>query len=165
MGDYVSMSRLAMEFKKESDRTSAEIRGAVSYLLSRHQTYRRLSFSSLCAWVDPAIDLGQIRVFYDQHGRRPVGYVTWAFLTSEVEMQWQSDPTFILHQSEWNEGDRLWFVDLVAQPSYCLDICRLIMLEMFPGQTVAYSLRRGSNGRMTRVRTWQRDHALTEILR
>lgn len=42
-----------------------------------------------------------------------MGFVSWAYLSAEIESRYVKDPSS-LDPSEWNSGDRLWFLDWVA---------------------------------------------------
>lgn len=86
-------------------------------------------------WLIPAIATKQIRIFCDRRGR-PVGYLTWAFLTEATEQRWLANPDGILHLSEWNEGTRLWLIDLVALPRFGPSIIGQIKTGMFQEHSI-----------------------------
>ena len=48
--------------------------------------------------------------FFDREGN-PVGYVVWAHLAPDSEKRLLTDPGFLLHPSEWNEGGKTWIID------------------------------------------------------
>ncbi|MBV7496937.1 toxin-activating lysine-acyltransferase [Pseudomonas sp. PDM24] len=65
---------------------------------------------ALYFWIAPAIDHQQIAFFFNRTAT-PIGYVTWAHLADDVEHRLITDPDFLLHPAEWNEGGRTWIID------------------------------------------------------
>lgn len=63
--------------------------------------------------IFPAIALNQIQFYFNDNGA-VVGYVVWAFLTPEVADRLSRCHDERLHISEWNEGEELWILDIVA---------------------------------------------------
>jgi cytolysin-activating lysine-acyltransferase len=137
-------------------REAAEVRGHVASLMTQHPEYREYPMACLTAWIETPIELDQIKVFFDPGTGVPIGYVTWAFLAPDVEHRWLNDPTATLHFSEWNEGDRLWIMDLVAPRGHAYDIARYMQRDMFPTHAQAQWLRRGPDGTVRRHRLWNR---------
>lgn len=84
---------------------------AVQVLLSTSRN--ALTLASVYAFVGPPAVLGQI-AFKRDHKSRPLGYVTWAFLTDEVIGQLGRDPLRRLDFPEWNEGVNLFIADIVS---------------------------------------------------
>lgn len=91
----------------------AELLGLAVYVISRRRCYLDYPIGSLVAWLLPPAQLGQLCIFRDRHSQ-VVGYMTWAFLTPETERTWLSESGGVWHISEWQEGVRLWIVDLVV---------------------------------------------------
>ena len=143
-------------------RDHAMMRGYVSYLMTRQPEYREYPLATISDWLELPIALGQIQVFFDPASNTPVGYVTWAWLSAEVEHRWLGEPSTLLHYSEWNEGDRLWIMDLVAPFGHVPDIARYLRRQGFPGHARAKSLRRDANGNVTKISAWGRAKAHTK---
>lgn len=61
-------------------------------------------------WLSPAIDHQQILFFFDSFDA-PVGYITWANLAPDSADRLLKDPNFLLHESEWDEGNLTWIID------------------------------------------------------
>lgn len=59
----------------------------------------------------PALRLGQALVSRGSDGRIN-GYMSWAFVGDDVASAYASGKRRLLHPSEWNEGLKLWIVDL-----------------------------------------------------
>jgi cytolysin-activating lysine-acyltransferase len=56
-----------------------------------------------------AVAHGQVYYFHDLY-KRVCGCALWALLSPEVEQRVLKSQSLILHESEWNEGDRFWVV-------------------------------------------------------
>lgn len=116
----------------DGDRFVKEIGYAAICMMGsrRYQAYR---FASMAAWTRQPIEQRQIRFFADQYNE-VAGYVTWAHLTAEVARKFLSEKNYILHPSEWNEGDLVWIMDICANQ---LDFRAMAadILEMFEGKT------------------------------
>jgi cytolysin-activating lysine-acyltransferase len=129
--------------------------GTAALLMLQCKRYAHYPVACLAAWIQPAILLRQIKFFFDYKGR-PIGYLTWAFLAPDVEEKWIADPRTLLHFSEWNEGDRLWIMDLVAPSGFARMIARYATENMFPEHTEARALRRRADGTVRCVNVWRR---------
>lgn len=73
----------------------------------------RLSVASAYAYLMPPVRLRQIDFAFSSQGR-PVGFVTWAYVTETVAAEIVADPSRLLALPEWNEGTIPWIVDVVA---------------------------------------------------
>lgn len=85
--------------------------GAAAWLLSHDPVYRNVSLHSLEAAAGAPIRLGQFRIFRKE--AVPFAYASWAYLSEDVETRVKTGGTG-LRPDEWQSGDRLWLVDLVA---------------------------------------------------
>ena len=114
---------------------------------------RHFPLTSLVHWVRPAILLNQIRFFTDLSGQL-AGYVTWASLSEETEKRWIDDPDTPLRICEWNEGDRLWVIDMVVLNG---DLRRLMRQckHFLSNFREAKSLRRQFDGSVRKITTWK----------
>lgn len=117
-----------------------ETLGAVTYLLLKTE---RSSFriSALKYWIEPAIDVRQIQVFYRPEDGHPIGYCTWAFVGDDLIKKLLHSDVIALHLSEWNEGLNLWIVDFVAINGYAASIARWLRANTFRHSIVAYGCR------------------------
>lgn len=140
-------------------RDYATMRGHLAFLMARQCDYREYPLAVMIDWLEIPIALDQVQVFFHASSYEPVGYVTWAWLTPEVEQRWLGDPSVILHYSEWNEGERLWIMDFVAPFGHAGDIARHLRRHGFAGHTLARSVRRDVDGNVARISTWGRAKA------
>ncbi|HEY5800667.1 MAG TPA: toxin-activating lysine-acyltransferase [Burkholderiaceae bacterium] len=121
--------------KTKGQRESAEKLGLA--LLLNRTTNRTLAFFR--HRVFPAIHLNQIRFFFNDNGQ-VVGYVIWANLAHDVEERLRDNPEAYLHTSEWNEGESLWILDLIAPAGHFKNIVKELDVNVFRSYTaVSYS--------------------------
>ena len=87
--------------------------GYAAALCSVSRTHQQDFTWRLVAVLQPAITMRQFIVYFNDEGA-PVGFVAWARLTADVVSTCQRDTSFLLHLSEWNEGDLRCIVDSTA---------------------------------------------------
>lgn len=92
--------------------TQASILGQVIWLMMQSPLHRHLFLSELEWRILPPIGLGQSRLFRDKD-RKPLAFVTWAFVTDEVAGRLQVQPAR-LQPIEWKSGERQLIIDVVA---------------------------------------------------
>lgn len=130
----------------------AEKLGMAAYLMSKSDNYCQYPIACLTLWIEPAIIHEQIHFFFDCNGNL-AGYLTWALLDVEAENRFISEPDVLLHISEWNEGDRLWLLDLVVINNN-LKSCVSEARELFGNFASARSLRRRDDGSVKKITKW-----------
>ena len=91
--------------------------------------------------------LDQFRIY--RRGSRPVGLVTWAWLSPEAEAAHLAGERPIAAE-EWRGGDRLWYPDFVAPFGDLREIVRDARRIIPPG-TIGRGARRGPDGRVRRI--------------
>lgn len=101
--------------------------------------------------VFPAILLEQVFYFYDDY-RRVCGFALWALLTPEVEQRIISDQNILLHESEWNEGDRFWIVCFATRFGKTSEIIKALKSHVLPKHGEMRFLRPKGDGRIARIR-------------
>lgn len=113
---YLSYWRV---FEKPSQRvqSSAEQRGYAVDLMARNSLYLRRPLSHVRSVVDPAIRQRRIKFYFNEDGDL-VGLVIWAYLVPDVAARVAEAGAFLLHDSEWTEGQEFWIVDFIAHPGY-----------------------------------------------
>jgi hemolysin-activating ACP:hemolysin acyltransferase len=128
--------------------------GIVAATMTKSSEYCHYPIASLSVWIEPAILLDQIHFLRDR-GNNVVGYVTWALLAEDTENRLMHDPEVIFHLSEWNEGDRLWIMDMVLLDGRIKPFLEEVR-GLFPAFNEAKSLRRRDDGSIRKVTTWRR---------
>lgn len=136
------------------DQFHAKIGAAVN-LMSRSAVYCGYPIACVSEWIKPAVLLDQILFFRNPDGPI-VGYMTWAYLAEDTEERLINDPNVLFHLSEWNEGDRLWIMDLVVLNGEARRFVLQALKGLFPRHSVARSLRRQADGTVKKVVTWRR---------
>jgi hemolysin-activating ACP:hemolysin acyltransferase len=86
-----------------------------------------------------------LHLFFSED-RDLVGYVVWAYLARETENRVLQTRRLDLHESEWNEGDRLWILDLSFLPGRFRYGLRVLKEEHFLGHNTVRYLRYRQNG-------------------
>jgi len=103
-------------------------------LLYLQTGYRRFQFISDLEWlVFPPLMKGQSKL-YMKDGL-PVSYVSWAFINEEVEKRLIKNAGK-LSPDEWDCGDRLWLMDVVAPFGGINQIFNDLQNVEFPGRTI-----------------------------
>ena len=137
--------------------------GLAVMLMLQDKTYSEMQVLCLKVWTEQAILHNQIRFFFNDLGA-PVGYGTWAYLSDEVEKKLMEQGDCLLHPSEWNEGDRLWILDLCSPEGHTADIVRHLKTNLFGRAREAKWIRHGKSTTKGRVRLFRRrlsSYALT----
>lgn len=106
--------------------------GLATMLMLQCKEYSEYQILCLKVWTEQAILHRQIKFFFNDLGA-PVGYVTWAYLSEEIENKIAREGLCLLHPSEWDEGDRLWILDFCSPGGHTWDIVRHIKHKMFHG--------------------------------
>ncbi len=129
--------------------------GVATMLMGATNEFRELSVAWIQEWIFPALKHEQIGFFYNEYNL-PVGLVTWAFLAPDVESKLINQPGKVFHESEWNEGENLWFIHFVAAPGWTREIVRYIKENLFEEYSIAFTCRTATRHRVRRVRAWSR---------
>lgn len=90
---------------------SSTVLGEMVWLYSMSELHRTWPIGSIHQWLLPALINKQYRIYHK--GKKPVGFITWARMSAEVETAYVRN-TRTLQPKDWNSGDRLWGLDLVA---------------------------------------------------
>jgi hemolysin-activating ACP:hemolysin acyltransferase len=124
-----------------------EVIGMVSELFFKAKVASKRSVRYLETQVREAQLHEQLQLFFSED-RVLVGYASWALLSSQTEAQILRDGRIELHRSEWNEGDSLWLIDIVALPGRFKYIIRALRDETFAShERVRFA--RTRNGRIS----------------
>jgi cytolysin-activating lysine-acyltransferase len=84
--------------------------GDLLFLAFRSKRHRTMNVATLRSYIEPAVELGQFRIF--RFDDVPRGMYTWAHLNPDTERKLiEGRP---LAPEDWNSGPRLWIVDMIA---------------------------------------------------
>ena len=87
--------------------------GSVAALLAKAGLTDRLNVSYFRSVIRPAYLHRKIKCYFDASGI-VAAYVVWGLLSEDVDRRVITTFKPGLHVSEWNEGEQLWILDLVA---------------------------------------------------
>ena len=126
--------------------------GAMSYLLSLSRYHADLTLPQAMAQLEPALRLGQYRVFRSRG--YPRAFITWAGLSlgAEKRLSIQHKPLMPRH---WNSGSSKWIIDFVAPFGHVRDILKV--LQSNPNETRIRTLWHNAKGTRYRVIEWSRE--------
>lgn len=97
--------------QEATPRTVANVLGEIVWLMGESDRHKELRVSDLNLRVMPAIKLRQFRVFFAKE--KLIGAVLWAHLSEAVENKLVAE-NYALAPEEWNCGDHIWIMDLIA---------------------------------------------------
>lgn len=84
--------------------------GDMIFLAFRSPRHAGMSVAQLRSYLEPPLHLGQFRLFrFDGVAR---GMYTWAWLNTEAERSLITGEQ--LKPEDWNSGERLWIIDIMA---------------------------------------------------
>jgi cytolysin-activating lysine-acyltransferase len=95
--------------------TVSHLLGEMAWLLTQSPLHRSLAIQDLEWLVMPPLIHRQFYIFRD--GEKPVGLALWARCTRETEGKLERgmvEPENRLTLEDWNSGDTVWLVDLIA---------------------------------------------------
>jgi hemolysin-activating ACP:hemolysin acyltransferase len=124
--------------------------GGELFIASRNALYCKYPTANFLVWTEPAISLSQIAFVYDRSGN-PLAYVTWAWLSPDVQDRFLSNSLVSLHVSEWNEGENLTIIDFVSSPRCGRAVISHLRKKVFPTAASAVWVRRDSVGQVRKV--------------
>lgn len=84
--------------------------GDFLFLAFRSHWHARMSVANLRSAFEPPIELNQYRIF--RFDGVPRGLLTWAWLSAEAEQKYVAGE--VLAPQDWQSGDRLWLIDIIA---------------------------------------------------
>ena len=95
--------------------TVSHLLGEITWLLTQSPLHRELSIGSLEWLIMPALIHRQFYIFRD--GEKPIGLALWARCNAGTEAKLERgplEPENQLNLGDWQSGERIWLVDLVA---------------------------------------------------
>lgn len=136
-----------------------QILGEVTSLMmasSLHENYRIRDVNNN---IIPALQLNQFRIY--KIGNKPIGFVSWAYLSDDIENKFTSEPIF-LELEDWHSGDNLFFMDFMAPFGHARQIIQDLRDNIFQNYQIAKALRFKEIGNLKKVaKYYQRNTAST----
>ncbi len=96
---------------KGKHRAAMAFLGEMVWLYSMSEMHKGWPIHSIHQWLMPAVFHSQFRVYH--RGVKPVGLVTWAWMSQEVEEAYVRNVRS-LQPKDWKSGDRGWILDYIA---------------------------------------------------
>ena len=124
--------------------------GEISMLMLNSKLHRTYRINDIGSLILPAIDFNQFRLY--KQGDEPIGLMTWAFLSRDIEDKLIQD-NYMLQYQDWKSGDQAWVIDFLAPFGHAKEILKDLKNNVFPNQT-AKSLRVDKHQRFRGVKTW-----------
>lgn len=109
--------------------------GQVVWLYSMSELHRNWAFNSIHHWILPALQRKQYRIYH--RGKKPVGFVSWAYLDAETEQAYVRKTTS-LRSDGWRSGDRLWLIDFIAPFGDAKEILKELKYDVFKDDTACF---------------------------
>lgn len=103
-------------------------------LLYMQSSHRRYQFIADLEWLlMPPLIAGQCKLFMKKE--YPTSFISWAFLNKEAEARLFTNGGK-LRPEDWNCGDRLWIIDIVAPFGGVENMLYDLQTIEFPGRVV-----------------------------
>ncbi len=85
--------------------------GIITFLFGLSTYHQKFTAGHIMAYVVPALKSSQFKIYYK--GIKPIGYVSWAFLSDETEKKYQKGD-YVLRMDDFNSGKNLWLTEFVT---------------------------------------------------
>ncbi|MDA7965356.1 toxin-activating lysine-acyltransferase [Ruegeria sp.] len=123
--------------------------GEICFLVTQSQLHRNMAFKQIEARLFHPLRIGQGRVF-SQGANKPIAYVSWAFVSDEVDAALMKDPNAI-RPDEWNSGHNLWFMEFIAPYGRVREMVAYLDQHLFNAVSYAKLHRVDANGQQKRI--------------
>lgn len=121
------------EAQSAGQRTNSAVLGDVVFLFLHSPLHRGWPVFMIERNVLPAIHHKQFRLYHDGNGR-PIGFVSWAYLTDELDQKYQTG-AYALKPMEWIGGTNAWIIDFVAPFGHTMAVRRHMRQERLFSET------------------------------
>ena len=104
--------------------------GQIATLMLASEVHKKYLIDDIGAMFLPAIHLNQFRIYRNKDGD-PIGIITWAFLSKEIEEKYQKGERN-LKLEYWKSGDNGWIIDFIAPFGHAKQIIKDLRNNIFP---------------------------------
>ena len=133
--------------EKIPTKTRFQLLGEITALCMNSPLHCKYQINDITNNFLPPLDLDQFRIY--KKGDMPIALITWAYLDESTEEKYQNQQ-YDLKLNDWNKGDRLWFIDFIANQDVIKEIEYDMKHNLFPTQ-MAKALRADENGEVKHV--------------
>nr|WP_255461457.1 toxin-activating lysine-acyltransferase [Andreprevotia sp. IGB-42] len=130
-------------------------------VMSENLKYMQFQFAAIPQWIRIPVLHEQCKFFFDGGGD-PVGFITWAMVSRKTLAAITRDKDYLLHASEWNDGNIVWVMDLCINRGYFKPVFEHLKTFDFGGNGVGseggheiYSAKRKLDGSFIRIKKWR----------
>lgn len=124
-------------------RQRLQLLGGITWLMLQSPQHWHCTIEELEARILPSLTLNQFR--YYESGGQPIGFVSWAYLSSEAEEKYQTGEYKLLPQ-EWRSGEQLWCTDFISPFDQDQSMFEDLRQSIFPQGTTAKMIRTQEDG-------------------
>ena len=126
------LAEMAMEQARRGGQ-KIPLLGPITWLMMQQSATRHGLISDLEWRVMPPLVLDQAKLYIRQ--ALPLAFVSWARLNEEAVQRYRQPP-HRLAPSDWQSGDQVWIVDLLAPYGGVQDILDDLRKNIFAGQFI-----------------------------
>jgi cytolysin-activating lysine-acyltransferase len=116
---------------KISNQEKYNLIGQIVSLMLSSKIHRKYLIDDIGAMFLPAIHLNQFRIYRNKKGD-PVGIITWAFLSKDLEEKYQKGNKALTKLEDWKSGDNGWVIDFIAPYGHAKQIIKDLRNNIFP---------------------------------
>ncbi len=146
---------MRVERIKDTRRDFQRFFGVALTVLAARGVYADMRLEDAALLVGHSISHRQILVGYDRYGA-PVGFLAYAFFSSDTERSWRSSSGHSLDPTEFDEGGELWVTVFACRDGLTREFIRSAKAFIPSGHDQARSIRRRHGRPSGPVRTWRR---------
>lgn len=125
-----------------------QLLGSITWLMMQSPLHKSYTLRELESRILPSLMHDQFR-YYQMDGQ-PVGFLNWAWLSADIEAQYQTGEYQLLFP-EWKGGDRLWYPEFIAPFGHARHIVKDIRKNIFTKGTPAKALRVDAEGNLRSI--------------
>lgn len=125
-----------------------QLLGSITWLMMQSPLHKSYTLRELESRILPSLMHDQFR-YYQMDGQ-PVGFLNWAWLSADIEAQYQTGEYQLLFP-EWKGGDRLWYPEFIAPFGHARHIVKDIRKNIFTKGTLAKALRVDAEGNLRSI--------------
>jgi cytolysin-activating lysine-acyltransferase len=131
---YDSQTQVTLDMALGNHENLPSTLGSILQLMLASPRHRLLLLSDLDWLVGPPIKLGQYSVLH--HNNQLTGYVSWAFISKEVEERLRSSSALRFSINDWRSGDIVWITDMICGPTSVESIVAEVRRKVGAGKSI-----------------------------